>query len=205
MKLFSKITAFLLFLLLALVSCSGSVKLEYEEGQLVNKNKKLAYSPAPLNYEPVAIGEEYAVYGKTKTPLYEIIGLDPKEWLTEANTGTTTTIFYGDGVTLPTLREIDPDEIYVCLNGAVTFAQSTIKNKEAIDKLIDVFESGEQIDWPLTGAVRIYELKFHSTENWDRLYYNLTFGEFPEGMFLYDRLTKRCVEIGSLLDDAVNG
>jgi hypothetical protein len=205
MKLFSKITAFLLLLLLALVSCSGSVKLEYEEGQLVNKNKKLAYSPAPLNYEPVAIGEEYAVYGKTKTPLYEIIGLDPKEWLTEANTGTTTTIFYGDGVTLPTLREIDPDEIYVCLNGAVTFAQSTIKNKEAIDKLIDVFESGEQIDWPLTGAVRIYELKFHSTENWDRLYYNLTFGEFPEGMFLYDRLTKRCVEIGSLLDDAVNG
>ncbi len=205
MKLFSKITAFLLLLLLALVSCSSSVKLEYEEGQLVNKNKKLAYSPAPLNYEPVAIGEEYAVYGKTKTPLYEIIGLDPKEWLTEANTGTTTTIFYGDGVTLPTLREIDPDEIYVCLNGAVTFAQSTIKNKEAIDKLIDVFESGEQIDWPLTGAVRIYELKFHSTENWDRLYYNLTFGEFPEGMFLYDRLTKRCVEIGSLLDDAVNG
>ena len=204
MKLFSKITAFLLLLLLALVSCSGSVKLEYEEGQLVNKNKKLAYSPAPLNYEPVAIGEEYAVYGKTKTPLYEIIGLDPKEWLTEANTGTTTTIFYGDGVTLPSLREIDPDEIYICLNGAITFAQSTIKNKEAIDKLIEVFESGEQIDWPLTGAVRIYELKFHSTENWDRLYYNLTFGEFPEGKFLYDRQTKRCVEIGELLDDAVN-
>ena len=205
MKLFSKITAFLLLLLLALVSCSGSVKLEYVEGQLVNKNKKLAYSAAPLNYEPVAIGEEYAVYGKTQTPLYEIIGLDPKEWLTEANTGTTTTIFYGDGVTLPTLREIDPDEIYVCLNGTITFAQSTIKDKETIDSLIEVFESGEQIDWPLTGAVRIYELKFHSTENWDRLYYNLTFGEFPEGMFLYDRLTKRCVEIGSLLDDAVNG
>ena len=194
-----------LLLILLLVSCSGSVKLEYENGQLINKSKKLAYTPAPLNYEPVAIGEEYAVYGKTQTPLYEIIGLNPKQWLTEPNTGTTTTIFYGDGVALPSLREMDPDEIFVCVNGNLTFAQSTVRDKEVIDELISVFENGEQIDWPLTGAVRIYELKFHSTVNHDCLYYNLTFGEFPEGKFLYDRQTKRCVEIGDLLDNAAAG
>ena len=205
MKQSLKIPVLLLLLVLALASCSGSVKLEYAEGKLINESKHLAYSPAPLNYEPVAIGEEYAVYGKTKSPLYEIIGLDPKQWLTEANTGTTTTIFYGDGVTLPTLRELDPDEVYVCLNGAITFAQSTVRDKEAIVAMIDLFETGEQIDWPLTRAVRIYELKFHSTRNWDRLYYNLTFGEFPEGKFLYDRQTKRCVEIGDLLDNAAAG
>ena len=84
MKRFLKIPALLLLLLFLSVSCmSGSVKLEYENGQLVNKSKKLTYNPAPLNYEPVAIGEEYAVYGKTQTPLFEIIGLDPKQWLTD--------------------------------------------------------------------------------------------------------------------------
>ena len=205
MKRIPGLILLLLLSLLLLVSCGGSVKLTYENGQLINKSKGLAYSPAPLNYEPAAIGEEYAVYGKTATPLFEIIGLDPKEWLTEANTGTTTTVFYGTGVTLPTLREMDPDEVFVCINGVITYAQATVRDKTAIGAMIDLFENGEQVDWPLTDSVRIYELKFHSTEGWPCIYYNLTFGEFPEGKFLYDRQTKRCVEIGDLLDNAVNG
>ena len=206
MKKNLRIAALLLFILILCAACSSKpVELTYENGQLINKRKHLAYSPASINYEPAAIGEEYAVYGKTKTPLYEIVGLDPKVWLTEANTGTTTTVFYGGTDPLPTLREMDPDEIYVCLNGNITYAMSVVKDKAVIGELIDLFENGEQIDWPLTDSVRIYELKFHSTTQWDRIYYNLTFGEFPEGMFLYDRQTKRCVEIGDLLDNAVAG
>ena len=205
MKRIPALTSLLLACALLLISCGGSVKLTYENGQLINKAKHLAYTPAPLNYEPTAIGEEYAVYGKTATPLFEIIGLDPKEWLTEANTGSTTTVFYGSGITLPTLREMDPDELYVCINGAITYAQSTVRDKAAIDAMIDLFETGEQVDWPLTDSVRIYELKFRSTKGWPCIYYNLTFGEFPEGKFLYDRQTKRCVEIGDLLDNAVIG
>ena len=202
MKRFRGLMSLLLLAAVLLVSCSGSVKLTYENGQLINKSKHLAYTPAPLNYEPAAIGEEYAVYGKTATPLYEIVGLDPKEWLTEANTGSTTTIFYGAGVTLPTLREMEPDEVFVCINGAITYAQATVRDRDAIEAMIALFENGEQRDWPLTDSVRIYELKFHSTENWPCIYYNLTFGEFPEGKFLYDRQTKRCVEIGDVLDNA---
>ena len=205
MKRIPALTSLFMLCALLLISCGGSVKLTYENGQLINKSKHLAYTPAPLNYEPTAIGEEYAVYGKTATPLFEIIGLDPKEWLTEANTGSTTTVFYGSGITLPTLREMDPDELYVCINGAITFAQSIVRDKAAIDAMIDLFETGEQVDWPLTDSVRIYELKFHSTKGWPCISYNLTFGEFPEGKFLYDRQTKRCVEIGDLLDNAVIG
>ena len=206
MKRFRSVFALLLLSALLFVSCaSGSVKLTYEDGKLINNAKRLSYSPAPLNYEPAAIGEEYAVYGRTQTPLYEIIGLDPKDWLTEANTGTTTTVFYGSKITLPSLREMDPDEVFVCINGAITYAQATVTDQEAIGAMIDLFENGEQADWPLTDSVRIYELKFHSSENWPYIYYNLTFGEFPEGKFLYDRQTKRCVEIGELLDNAVIG
>ncbi|MBE6723917.1 MAG: hypothetical protein E7576_01775 [Ruminococcaceae bacterium] len=206
MKRFRSVVSILILAALLFVSCaSGNVRLTYDEGKLINKSKRLSYAAAPLNYEPAAIGEEYAVYGKTETPLYEIIGLDPKEWLTEANTGSTTTVFYGSSVTLPTLREMDPDEVFVCVNGAITYALSTVRDKEAIDAMIGLFENGEQADWPLTDSVRIYELKFHSAENWPYIYYNLTFGEFPEGKFLYDRQTKRCVEIGEILDNAVAG
>ena len=206
MKRILRFCSALLASVLLLAACgSGSVRLTYEDGRLINKARRLSYAPAPLNYEPAAIGEEYAVYGKTETPLYEIIGLEPKQWLTEANTGSTTTVFYGDGVTLPTLREMDPDEVFVCINGAITFAQSTVRDKAVIDAMIDLFEKGEQRDWPLTDSVRIYELKFHSSANWPYIYYNLTFGEFPEGKFLYDRQTKRCVEIGDLLDNAAAG
>ena len=206
MKKFSRILAAVFSVLFLLVSCSSSpIRLTYEDGRLVHSGKKLSYQAAPLNYEPVAIGEEYAVYGKANFPLYEIVGLDPKEWLTEANTGSTTTVFYGSSVTLPTLREMDPDEVFVCVNGAITYALSTVRDKEAIDAMIGLFENGEQADWPLTDSVRIYELKFHSAENWPYIYYNLTFGEFPEGKFLYDRQTKRCVEIGEILDNAVAG
>ena len=206
MKHFTRLSALLVLTALLLVSCgSGSVKLTYEDGKLINKSKGLSYSPAPLNYEPAAIGEEYAVYGKTETPLYEIIGLDPREWLTEENTGATTTVFCGSDVALPTLREMDPDEVFVCVSASITVAQAVVRDKEAIDAMIDLFENGEQSDWPLTDSVRIYELKFHSTAGWPYIYYNLTFGEFPEGKFLYDRQTKRCVEIGDLLDNAVAG
>ena len=202
MKQFAKFAAAALAVLLLFASCSGPVTLTYENGRLVHKGKKLSYQAAPLNYEPVAIGEEFAVYGKTKTPLYEIIGLDPKQWLTEANSGTTTTIFFGEGVTLPSLREMKPTEIYVCVNGSITYAEWIVRDSEVIGSMIDLFENGEQIDWPLAGSIRTYELKFYSPDLWPRLYYNLTFSEFPEGMFLYDRLTKRCVEIGNLLYDA---
>ena len=206
MKSFRRVFSLFVLAALLLVSCaSGNVRLTYEDGKLVNKSKRLSYTPAPLNYEPASVGEEYAVYGKMETPLYEIVGLDPKDWLTEANTGSTTTVFYGSSVTLPSLREMDPDEVFVCINETITYAMSTVRDKEAIDTMIDLFENGEQTDWPLTDSVRIYELKFHSAENWPYIYYNLTFGEFPEGKFLYDRQTKRCVEIGELLDDAVNG
>ena len=64
---------------LTLASCSARlVNLTYENGQMINKFKHLAYNAAPLNYEPAAVGEEFAYYGKADLVLYEIVGLDPK-------------------------------------------------------------------------------------------------------------------------------
>ena len=46
-------------------------------------------------------------------------------------------------------------------------------------------------------------MKFHSDKYNPYIYYNLTYGKFESGEFLYDRNTKRCVEITGLLDDYI--
>ena len=39
------------------ISCSASlVNSKSENGKLINKGRKLAYYPAPNNYEPVSVG-----------------------------------------------------------------------------------------------------------------------------------------------------
>ncbi|MBR4186202.1 MAG: hypothetical protein IKQ87_10565 [Clostridia bacterium] len=191
-------------LTLLLSSCSARlVNLTYADGQMINKAKHLAYNAAPLNYEPASVGEEFAYYGKADIVLYEIVGLDPKEWLTEAYSGTATTVFYNEKITLPTLSEMNPSKVFVCINEEITHAISTVEDPDIIGKLVDLFENGEYAEWPLVGSIKTYELKFWSEKEYPYIYFNLTYGEFPEGKFLYDRTTKRSVMIGDLLDGYV--
>ena len=186
-------------LLSLLASCKANlVTLTYEDGQLVNKRAGLAYTPAPLNYEPASVGEEYAYYKKADMTLYEIVGLDPRQWLTEEYAGTATTIFHASDITLPTLRGMEPDKFYICISSTRTVSLATVEDAEVIAALIDLYENGEETEYPLAGATATYELKFHS-EAYPNLYYNLNLGVFPEGNFIYDRQSKRSVELGGLL------
>lgn len=190
--------------LIILSSCSGSlVNLKYENGQMINKRLRLAYTPAPTNYEPVSVGEAYAYYEKSDMTLYEIKGLDPKDWLTQAYAGSATTIFYSDDSTLPTLAELEPNKIYVTEGDSVTISIVTVDDIDVINNVIDIFENGEYAEWPLINAYTTYELKFYSEEKYPHIYYNLTYGEFEEGIFLYDRNTKHSVIIGDALADFI--
>lgn len=190
--------------LIILSSCSGTlVNLKYENGQMINKRLKLAYTPAPTNYEPVSVGEAYAYYEKSDMTLYEIKGLDPKDWLTQAYAGSATTIFYSDDSILPTLAELEPNKIYVTEGDSVTISIVTVDDIDVINNVIDIFENGEYAEWPLINAYTTYELKFYSEEKYPHIYYNLTYGEFEEGIFLYDRNTKHSVIIGDALADFI--
>ncbi|MBQ4590492.1 MAG: hypothetical protein IJB20_00520 [Clostridia bacterium] len=189
---------------LLLSSCSGTlVNLKYEDGQMINKRLRLAYTPAPTNYEPVSVGEAYGYYEKSDMTLYEIKGLDPKEWLTQAYAGSATTIFYSDASTLPTLAELEPTKIYVTEGESVTVSINTVDDQAVINKVIDLFTNGTYAEWPLIDAYKTYELKFYSEEKYPHIYYNLTYGEFEEGIFLYDRNTKHSVMIGDTLADFI--
>ncbi|MGN1346265.1 MAG: hypothetical protein ACI4V1_05735, partial [Eubacteriales bacterium] len=184
--------------------CSGTlVNLKYEDGKIQNKRLGLSYTPAPTNYEPVSVGEAYGYYEKSDMTLYEIKGLDPHDWLTQAYAGSATTIFYSDDITLPTLTEMHPNKIYVTEGDSVTVSICAIDDQDVIDHVIDLFQNGEYAEWPLIDAYITYELKFYSEENYPHIYYNLTYGEFSEGIFLYDRNTKRSVLIGDALADFI--
>jgi len=186
--------------LLMLTGCSGSlVNLQYKDGQLINKRLGLAYNAAPTNYEPVAVGDEYGYYGDMDMTLYEISGLSPKKWLTQAYAGSATTIFYSDDQALPTLTEMAPEKIHVCENEGRTMSIATVDDKAVVDQLVALYMDGEAVEWPMVDSVADYELKFVSA-TYPNLYYNLNYYEYEEGIYIYDRNAKRCVEIGDLLD-----
>lgn len=197
-------TKIILSTLLACVlfaGCSfGLVQFQYGDGQLYNKRQGLFYYAAPTSYAPVVIGEAYGYYKDMDMTICEIKGQDPTVWLTQQNKGTATTVFYNTSLTLPTLAEMEPHTIYVCTGEEVTISLSTITDKTAIDIVVDAYTNGTESEWPLVNAAITYDLKFLG-DTYPFLYFNLTYGEFPEGVFLYDRNTKRCVEIGNTLTE----
>lgn len=184
---------------LLLTACSlDLVSFQYGDGQLYNKRQGLYYKAAPTSYAPVVIGDAYGYYKDMDMTLYGIKGQDPAQWLTQENNGGATTVFYNIDLTLPTIAEMAPHTVYICTGEEITYSVGTIDDQTAIDTLVDLFTNGEAVEWPLVDAVVTYDLLFLG-DAYPFLYYHLTYGEFPEGTFLYDRNTKRCVAIGDTL------
>lgn len=199
MKLCRILPAVLVSLMLA--SCGGEdlVTLKYENGLFVNKSRDLSYIPASIHYEPTAMGDAFAYYKNGDITLYAIGDHDPALWLTENYAGGATTVFYDDSITLPTLTTLNAEKIIVCLSAEVNVAIMDITDADLIRAVTELFETGEECEWPLVDGTLRYDLKFASSA-WPQIYMNLIYGEFPEGKFLYERASGRCVEVGDLLD-----
>ncbi len=184
----------------SLAACGdGLVSLSYKDGKFVNAAKKLAYIPAPVSYEPTYVGEAYAYYKKGDITMYAIGTNDPKLWLTESYAGAATTVFYSDTIALPNLSDFGADAIHVCISEELVFEVCTVEDADVVGAAVKLFLNGEAADWPIVGATALYEMKF-SSPDWPEIYINLIYGSYPEGNFLYDRGSKRCVEIGDLFD-----
>lgn len=183
-----------------LVSCGdGLVSLKYDEGKFVNPSENLSYLPAPVSYEPVAVGEAYAYYKKGDITMYAIPGTDPALWLTEEYADSATTVFYSEGISLPALSEFGADTVYVCVSEERTYAAFTIRDDDTIASLVDFYVNGETADVPSGDPIEVYDLKF-SSPDWPMIYISLEYEEYESGAFLYDRGTRRYMAIGDLLD-----
>lgn len=194
-----KKTRFLLLLLLCVslcfTSCDNLIRVTYKDGYYVDTVNNIKYFNASVSYEPVSVGAEYAKYNDIV--LYKIAGADPTQWMTEAYEGIGS-IFYAEDVALPTLSEMNPIAVYVCGSETKTISLSTVEDADVIAQLCSLIENGEQTE---AGSYKnSYYLKF-SSEAYPFLYYSVVYiiGD-NGGRYAYDRGTKKCVDIGYLLE-----
>lgn len=199
-----------LMLALCLLTCSlascrlHKMKHDAEKNLYVDARTDIGYTDAPGCYEPVAIGKEYArmtYNGKTAVVFHRIGDMDPTKWLCEEGK----TVFYAEGETLPTLTEMAPDTVYLCVEEVSTLVLSTITDAEDIAALIDTYLNGTEVDYTGLEPTLNLRVKFASP-TYPGLYYSLIYLEYSDGSkVLYDRYSSRCVEVGDVLFEYVGG
>lgn len=202
----------LVLLSLSLISCSSEKieKMKYnDEGFL--EGDKATYNYAPVGYEPTSQDAQYGLIdGVLEEKLYRIGDIDPEKWLTTEYTGSTTTVYYSSDITLPTLSEMNPELCYVCEQGDNIYSIYTLGDpenekvdveREIIGKIIEILcdENVESSIWPRGEGKETYNLKMYS-DKWPAIYYNLVYVREGENNYVYDRVTKRCVNIGDLIE-----
>ena len=195
----SLLRSVLVFLLIAstllLSSCSDVLKFKYEGGVLLDTKNNIKYTKASVSYEPVSISSEYATFNGTS--LYKMPNSDPSQWLSERYNGLGA-VYYAEGVKLPTLEQFNPTKAIICTISEKTIGIASIDDIDVIDELCDIMINGE--DAVYRDILDNYSLKLVS-EDYPFLYYNVVYTLSEDGgVYIYDRGTKRTVEIGDLLD-----
>ena len=174
------------------------VAYDKEDNVYVDGRTDVRYIDAPGCYEPVAIGKEYAKMtynGKTAVVFHEVGNMDPAKWLCEEGK----TVFYAEGEKLPTLTEMAPEQVHLCVEEASTMILSTVTDAEDISALIDVWLNGEEVAYTGLEPDINLRVKFES-QTYPGLYYSLIYLEYSDGTkVLYDRYASRCVNVGDIL------
>ena len=188
-----------LMLTASLSSCRlHKVSFDAENNQYVDGRTSIRYTDAPGCYEPVAIGKEYAkiYYNRNATVvLYEVGNMDPAKWLCEEGK----TVFYAEGETLPTLNEMAPEKVHLCIEEAATMVLTTVTDAEDIAALIDVWQNGKEVTYTGLEPTINLRVKFESA-TYPGIYYSLIYLEYSDGTkVLYDRFAARCVNAGDVL------
>ncbi len=186
-----------------LVSCSKGNKFVSDGGKYVDKKTNVSYIDAPACYEPIAMSEK--LYGTLdEVKLYEIIGADPQKWLAE----TTGTVFYADGVTLPTLSQMTISRADILVDGTTSIPVET----EHTSALAAAYRDGESVLYtsPSKDIIKRSVVVRFADESLG-LYYRLTYIELTEDYvidninygkrFLLNRFEDyRFVPVGDFLD-----
>lgn len=199
------IAATALALTFTLTACSSTIPLKAEGGLYHDAENGVAYAIAPMCYEPQAVGDAYASFksGSIEVVLYEVDGLDPTDYLTEEYSGASS-MFVASDITLPDLHGFAPDTIHMCVQSNSVWEFSTVTDQAEIDEVVRVFMEGESVPYPATTPNADLRFKFSSAA-YPGLYYNLVYVDYGDARYLYDRESRRCVEIGDLLREYIDG
>ncbi len=172
-----------LCLALALLLCAFSLTactttLEVGDKGIYDEKNDVRYINAPAVYEAAARGEKYGVLKLNQNVSYELFlipDVEPTEMLATEDDN----IVYASTLTLPTLTEMAPTKVYVCIDGSETsHVMMTVNEQASVDALVKAAE-GESLyeNYPGTIPQKTYRVRFAS-EDYPAFYYTLTYIEY---------------------------
>ena len=170
------------FALFTFVSCGKN--LEYKDGYYYCAQNGVSYQMLSFEYEPVAIGKEYATLeeGLSVIKLYEIQGAEPEKWLASDDG----TLFCAEGEKIPEMDELDVDNILVCYESVATISIARITDPFDIAAVLDNFNNGDRVEYPVGDEYEnFYKIKMSSAK-YPWLYYSLAYVEFVSDVCEYD-------------------
>jgi hypothetical protein len=197
---------------LLLCACTGPTIVDSSTG-CVDEQSGITYDHASTCYQPVKLGKQHGtlkVGDKISYALHEIVGMNPAEWLaTEAGD-----VLYAKGVTLPTLTEMTPVSLRVCMEAGTIVEVSRLDDAAVVQSVAAQYETGVSVTRPMETAPVRYTVRFCS-ETYAGLYYTLTYLEYVSAVeengvsyghyFLYDRMQGRFVAVDDTIHQLING
>ncbi len=166
------------------LSCTAcSTTLKSDENGLYDKKNDIRYLMASTVYEAKARGKKYGEMKLTddlSVDLYVIPDVEPTVMLaTEDND-----IVYASDNPPPTLQEMNPNELHVCVDGTTTaHVIHTISDAGAIARMVDAYTDAPAIGNPGYTAVRNFRIRFESPD-YPGFYYTLTYVEYASDVVI---------------------
>ena len=163
-------------------------------GSYIDSKNGIEYLSAPINYEPYSVSDAYAECGDTV--LYAIPGLRTDTWLSEKYDGIGA-VWYSSAITLPTLENFYAEDIRICTVDEITVQIGEITDKALVSSIVEAMTAYETVTPPQENFTT-YHLKITSN-TYSCLYYDILYIDDGVRGYLYDRGTKRAVDIGDML------
>ena len=201
--------------LLALASCGVIIHEDLGAGDAVDKSSGVVWHHASTCYEAVKLEKKQGklVVKEQEMELYKLPDMDPNEWLATEDKN----VIYSEGVTLPTLAEMAPEEMTIYLDSATELKLKTIDKSEVIDALVKAYTEGESAVYPAKTPYATYRVRFAS-EDYPGIYYVLTYVEYSSDYiydideetsvnygkyFFYDRFDQKFIPVGDEIHKAL--
>ncbi len=183
MKCIHALSVALSVLLLALSLSSCKTIVELGDNGLYDKKNEIKYINASTVYEPAELGKEYGVLklsDKESHKLFVIEGIDPEKMLATEDGD----IVYASDLTMPTLSEMDPAALHICMDTAnTTYVIGSIAEKSKIDRIVEAYENPPAIHSPVQSPMRTHRIRFESPDH-PGFYYSLTYAEYAEDVVI---------------------
>lgn len=173
------LTALMAALLCALTLASCKTTLKPGEHGLYDDRHKISYSHASTVYEATALVKEYgklALSAEEAYLLYTVPGEDPTEILATEDYN----IVYAEGVTMPTLSEMAPSILRICVDSTEHVREiGNVSDVVLVASIVHDFTTGENLPYPAASPLRSYKARFESTQ-YPGFFYTLTYVEYAE-------------------------